>query len=140
MAKKNGNGSNGEELAVYQNGELPGVGLATTGEAMRDVLAGGEILPQVISLDAEGKYVEGIYEGRGQVVDYKDPDGEERALETHRFRLANGCRVDVIGSHQLNKALPDLVGHKVAVVKGPTKKVGAKQVNQFVISDKGAHA
>lgn len=134
MAKKNGSS---EAVTVYQGGDMPGVGVASP-DTLADVLAGGEVLPPIISLDEEGKYIDGKVLGSGQEVDYTDAAGDQRKLHTWRFELANGFKVDVLSAHQLDKSLPDLVGHRVAVVKGKTKKVGARQVNQYLISDKGA--
>lgn len=137
MAKKNNGNNGGTELAAYgDTSALQGFGTVGA-EDLAALLAGAEILPQVVSLDEEGKFLDGVMEGPGQVVDYKDPTGDERELNTWRFKLAGGVKVDVIGSYQLNKSLPDLIGHRVVVVKGPTKKVGAKQVNQYIIADKG---
>lgn len=116
---------------------LPGVGRAANPAEMAGILAGGEIVPRIISLDDVGSYVEGVIIGRGQVVPYTDAAGDDRPLTTWRFELAPGVKVDVLSAYELDKSLADLIGHKVAVVKGPTKKVGARQVNQYAISDKG---
>lgn len=136
MAKKNGNGES-TEIAHYDR-PIPGIGRVSSSEEMAALLAGGEVLPRVHALEEEGAYVQGLVVGPGQEVPYTDAAGDERALKTWRIEVAPGTRVDVLSAYELDKSLPALVGHKVTVVKGPTKKVGARQINQYLISDQGA--
>ena len=142
MAKKNGKTTTAQEdsmentaLAVMGGaGGLPGL-RTLSAEEMADALKGRTVLPPVVSLDDSGKSVCGVVEGPGQEVEFTDKHtGEERLLKTWRFNVGGGVRVDVLSAHALDKALPDLVGKNVLVVKGGTKKVGAKQVNQYIIA------
>lgn len=124
----------GTALAVMGGGAIPGLRTLSP-EDMASALAGRTVLPPVVSLDEPGRSVCGVVVGPGQEVEYTDKvTGEERFLKTWRFDVGAGVRVDVLSAHALDKALPDMVGKNVLVVKGGTKKVGARQVNQYIIA------
>ncbi len=117
------------------DGSLPGVSMATP-ESMDDLLRNARIMPQVLSL-IEGQQVEGVLHGKGAQLECRQPDGNMGAVDTWNVELSNGVVVALMSSHYLDKNLPELVGHRIVVMRGKQKDIGTRRVNTFIVADKG---
>jgi hypothetical protein len=96
----------------------------------------GIIAPEVLKLE-EGERIRGILEGPGQFIATTDAAGDPKDVPTWRIRTAQAC-FDLMGGHNLDKNLPELVGHEVGIAfmgQGTTKK--GNRVNEFKIVDFG---
>jgi len=115
---------------------IPGLYFATP-EKRAAAMNTGKVARQIVTL-SPGQVIEGVYLGVGAPVDCKTPDGEMGSVKTHNFDMGQGITVGILGSHTLDSELPAYVGRKLYVEKGETKKVGSRQVNQWLIIDRDA--
>lgn len=97
--------------------------------------AKGQMQPNVVTLEV-GQSLEGILVGPGAPVETHDKiTGEEKSIPSFVFENDVGVRVALMASYQLAKQLPDLIGRRVLIIRGETKRSGAKQINQYIVSD-----
>ncbi len=76
-----------------------------TPEAMAAYVARGVTFTKRIKLEA-GAMFEAVYLGAGEVVEFQDDaTGEVKYQVTHRFKMADGIAIEVLGAFQLDRKL-----------------------------------
>ena len=110
-------------------------------ETVAEAVSSGRALPRVQAI-RNGECIRNVRViGPGPGIESRDDTtGEFRQLSSwHVAREGNGMTMEVylIGSYQLDKELPALIGRNVSIFRGEQKEVGSRRVNQFLVVDHG---
>lgn len=105
-----------------------------------DWMTEGTMAPDVLKLE-QGQRIRGILEGNGQIISMTDAAGDPKDIPTWRITTIAGDRYDLMSASNLDKNLPELVGHEVGIAfMGQSTTRKGMKVNDFKIVDFGNKA